>query len=265
MIRIDLLGPLQAVVSGRSVVPSAARPCQVLALLALNSDRLVSKSALLEELWGENPPYSATTLHTYIHQLRRHIDVALGHASPWQSRDILVTERNGYSLRLHSGITDVQEYYRHARRGTAAFESGDFHTAREKLASALALWRSPVLSGIATGPLLDLEALSLDDSRTAMLNRRIEADLRLGRHMEIMGELRTLSIRHPVNENYAAHYMVSLYHAGRVSEALTEFQRIRTTLRDELGVEPAPPLQRLQRAILSGEQTFRNAPLAGVA
>src|SRR5690606_21765204 len=90
-VRIDLLGPFQAEIDGKSIVPSAARPCQVLALLALNSEHLISKSALLEELWGHQPPTSATTLHTYIHQLRRRIDNVLGSDAPLNSRQTIVT------------------------------------------------------------------------------------------------------------------------------------------------------------------------------
>lgn len=262
--KIELLGPLQAEIDGKSIVPSAARPCQVLALLALNSDHLISKSALLEELWGQQPPTSATTLHTYIHQLRRRIDMALGRGAALNSRHIIITGRNGYTLRLHGGTTDVQEYKRLSREGTAAFERGDFSTASFLLRQALAQWRSTVLADVPTGPLLSIEALSLEDSRSAVINRRIAADLRLGRHMEIMGEVRALVMQHPVDENYAAHYMVSLYQSGRIGDALAEYRRIRVSLSDELGVEPTEPLQRLHRTMLSGGQVLDDPRLATV-
>lgn len=260
--RIELLGPLAAQVNGVSIAPRATKPCQILALLAFNADRLVSKSAIFEELWGSNPPPGATTtLHTYIHQLRRNIDKALGHRSRLTSREILVTERTGYSLCLHGGDTDVQEFTKLSRPGIAAFESGDFPSASDMLRKALAVWRSQVLSDIQIGPLLALEASSLDDVRLAVLNRRIEVDLQMDRHLEIIGELRTLTVQNPVNENYAAHYMTSLYNSGRVGEALREYQRIRTTLVEELGIEPAPRLQRLQEMILVGAE--RPGTLAG--
>ncbi|HEU5107301.1 MAG TPA: AfsR/SARP family transcriptional regulator [Micromonosporaceae bacterium] len=236
-----------------SILPSAAKPCQILAMLVLNDERLVTKSAVFEELWAEKPPSSATTtMHTYIHQLRRCIDRALGTGSALRSRDILVTERTGYSLRLYGGETDVCEFRRHVRQGLTAFENGDFQAASTLLARGLSMWRGPVLSDVPLGPLLSLEAMSLEDARMAALNRRIEADLHLGRHMEIMGELRALATQHPLNETFAAHYMVSLYHSGRVGKALEEFQRIRTTLVRELGIEPAARLRRLQKVILTG-------------
>ena len=263
--RINLLGPISARINGVSIAPRATKPCQILALLAFNADRLVSKSAIFEELWGTTPPPGATTtLHTYIHHLRRNIDEALGLRSHRTSREVLVTERTGYSLHLHDdGDTDVLEFRRLSGPGIAAFESGDFATASELLRKALNLWRSQVLSDIRTGPLLALEASSLDDARLAVLNRRIEADLHLDRHLEILGELRTLTFQNPVNENFAAHYMTSLYSSGRVGEALGEFQRIRSTLIEELGVEPAPRLQHLQETILAGAE--RPGTLAGRA
>ncbi|HEX6969203.1 MAG TPA: AfsR/SARP family transcriptional regulator [Micromonosporaceae bacterium] len=265
--RVDILGPLSAEVAGTSIVPSAAKPCQILALLALSNENLVTNSALFDELWENDPPRSATTtLHTYIHQLRRKIDRALaGRGSALTSRDILVTERGGYSLRLHGGTTDVRQFQLLAQKGTAAFECGDFRTAAALLRDALALWRGPVLSDIHAGQRLTLHALSLEDARLAALDRRIEADLRLGRHQEIVGELRALCHQNPINENFAAHYMVALYHSGRVAMALQEFQRLRSTLVTELGVEPAPRLRRLQRVILSGGQPLDDRVLAKTA
>jgi DNA-binding SARP family transcriptional activator len=239
--QIQLLGPLSAYHEGISIVPTAAKPCQMLALLALNPDRLVTKSELFEELWENNPPQSATTtIHTYIHQLRRLIDRAGGGRRPSGSRDILATHRSGYSLHPGPGGTDVQEFRRLCAEGTRASEDGDHRTASRLLGAALQLWRGPMLSDIQIGPLLTREALALEDAREAALSRRI------------VGELRTLSSRHPINERFAAHYMVSLYESGRVNGALEEFHRIRTVLIDELGVEPAPRLRRLQEVILSG-------------
>lgn len=263
--RIELLGPLSGHIDGVSIVPGAAKPCQVLALLAVNAEQPVSKAALCEELWGHRPPATATTLHTYIHQLRRHIDRALGGRPGLTATDILKTERNGYSLRLHGGDTDVREFHRLSKAGTAAYEDGDMRTASRLLGQALGLWRSAMLADIYPGPLLTLEALTLDDARVAALNRRIEADLRLGRHLEITGELRTLTIQHPVNETFAAHYMVSLYHSGRVGKALEEYQRIRSVLIEELGIEPSSRIARLQNAILTGEPALAEPALPSAA
>ncbi|WP_406069037.1 BTAD domain-containing putative transcriptional regulator [Micromonospora sp. NBC_01638] len=262
--RIELLGPLSASHNETSIVPSAAKPCQILALLALNPDRLVTKSDLFEELWENNPPQSATTtIHTYIHQLRRLIDKAVDGRHPTGSREILVTHRSGYSL--SHAVTDAQEFRRLSAEGTRASEDGDRRMASRLLGAALDLWRGPVLSDVQIGPLLGLEAMALQDAREAALSRRIDADLHLGRHHEIVGELRTLSSRHPINERFAAHYMVSLYESGRINGALQEFQRIRTLLIDELGVEPAPRLRRLQEVILSGGRPLLDPVLTAMA
>jgi DNA-binding SARP family transcriptional activator len=265
-VRIELIGPLSASYEEISIVPSATKPCQMLALLALNPNRLVTKSELFEELWDNNPPQSATTtIHTYIHQLRRLIDRAVEGRRTTGSRDILVTHRSGYSLSLGGGSTDVQEFRRLSAEGTRASEAGDHRAASRLLSAALRLWRGPMLSDIQLGPLLSLEAMALQDAREAALSRRIDADLHLGRHHEIVGELRTLSSRHPINERFAAHYMVSLYESGRINGALQEFQRIRTVLIDELGVEPAPRLRRLQEVILSGGRPLLDPVLTAMA
>jgi DNA-binding SARP family transcriptional activator len=264
--RIDLLGPLSAFYDRISIVPSAAKPCQMLALLALNPDRLVTKIELFEELWENNPPRSATTtIHTYIHQLRRLIERAIGDCPSTASRDVLITHRSGYSLSLDGGSTDVREFRRLTADGTRASEDGDHRMASRLLGAALDLWRGPMLSDIPVGPLLSLEVAALQDIREAALSRRIDADLHLGRHREIVGELRTLSSLHPINERFAAHYMVSLYESGRVNGALQEFQRIRTVLIDELGVEPDTRLRRLQEVILNGGRPLQDPVLTAMA
>ncbi|MFY1636709.1 AfsR/SARP family transcriptional regulator [Solwaraspora sp. WMMB335] len=260
------MGPLSAEVDNVSIVPTAAKPCQILALLALNGDRLVTKNVLFEELWENNPPQSATTtLHTYIHQLRRQLGSALEQGSGKDPREILVTERSGYSLRLAGGDTDVREFIELGRAGTEAFEQRDFHSASMVLGRALALWRAPMLSDIQYGPRLAMHALALNDLRIAAVDRRIEADLRLGRHLEVLGELRTLCAQHPLNESFTAHFMTSLYLSGQVGQALQEFQRIRAVLIAELGVEPAPRLRQLQQVILSGGRPLADTGLVGAA
>jgi SARP family transcriptional regulator, regulator of embCAB operon len=249
---IGLLGPLSACLNGRSVVPSAAKQRQVLALLALNAGRIVTISTLIEELWGDHPPRSyATTLQTYILQLRN----ALTEAQPDNPdvRAFLGTRHSGYLLEDGACHTDIEEFFRLARAGRMAAESGDHLIASEHLGDALALWRGPALVDVRIGRVLELEAASLEQTRLGVFERRVEADLTLGRQMDMLGELTLASAKNPMNENLCAFLMIALYRSGHVGRSLESFARLRSVLHGELGVEPCPRLQRLHKAILSGD------------
>jgi DNA-binding SARP family transcriptional activator len=133
------------------------------------------------------------------------------------------------------------------------------------LGSALALWRGPAFVDVPAGPVLEAEAASLEETRLGVLERRIEADLALHRHADLLGELMMLVIRNPMNENFCALLMTALYRSGHAGRALEAFRRIRTVLRDELGVEPGSRLQRLQQVILAGDPVREPAALASQA
>lgn len=258
---IELLGPLSVHLNGTPIMPSAAKPRQILALLALNAGRVVTVSTLAEEIWGDDPPPSAaTTLQTYILQLRNRIAGAM---APGQDpKKMLSTRHCSYMLQAHISRSDVEEFGRFSRAGRAAAETGDHRLASELLGRALALWRGPALVDVPMGRMLELEAASLEETRLGVLERRIEADLALGRHADMLGELSTLAARHPTNENFYAHLMTALYRSGHVGRALQTFQRLRTVLRDELGIEPCPRLQRLQHAVLSRDPYLDGAGLS---
>ncbi len=249
---IGLLGPLSAYFNDRPVAPSAAKQRQVLALLALNAGRVVTISTLVEELWGDYPPRSyATTLQTYILQLRN----ALTAAAPGDpaARGVLSTRHCGYLLEAEACRTDVEEFGSLARVGRTAAETGDQRAVSDQLGRALQLWRGPALVDVRMGRVLELEAASLEETRLGVFERRIAADLALGRHTDLLGELTLASARDPMNENLCAFLMITLYRSGHVGRSLEAFHRLRSVLRDELGVEPCPRLQRLQLAILSGD------------
>jgi SARP family transcriptional regulator, regulator of embCAB operon len=248
---IGLLGPLSACLKGRSVVPSAAKQRQVLALLALNAGRIVTISTFIDELWGDHPPRSyATTLQTYILQLRN----ALTDAQPDNPavRAFLGTRHSGYILEADAYQTDIDEFFRFARSGRIAAETGDHLTASEQLGHALNLWRGPALVDVRIGRVLELEAASLEQTRLGVFERRVEADLMLGRQMDLLGELTLAAAKNPMNENLCAFLMIALYRSGHVGRSLESFARLRSVLHTELGVEPCPRLQRLHKAILSG-------------
>ncbi|MGW3652015.1 AfsR/SARP family transcriptional regulator [Streptomyces sp. NPDC000878] len=251
---ISVLGPLTARLGQTSVVPSAAKPRQVLALLALNSGREVSVSALADELWGDGPPRSAAaTLHTYVKQLRRMIQAALGPAPDRGPREVLGRRHTGYVLDAPPDGTDAARFERLARQGRTALEAGDAARASELLERALLLWRGPALADVTPGRMLGAEVLRLEELRLTAVEDRIGADLRLGRHGTLLGELTGLTARFPLHEGLHGQLMVALYRSGRTWQALEVYGRLRTACVTDLGLEPSPQLQRLHRALLAGD------------
>nr|WP_203644600.1 AfsR/SARP family transcriptional regulator [Streptomyces sp. SID14478] len=249
------MGTLAVRENGVSVTPRAPKPRQVLALLALHADQVVPVASLIEELWGDCPPRSArTTLQTYVLQLREMIATALEKdpegAAPRTPKDVLATAPGGYVLHTSGGSSDVREFDRLAGLGYRAMDGGDFPRAARELGDALALWTGSALADVQAGPQLEMQTRRLDETRLCALDQRIEADLRLGRHRELLGELTVLVSRYRTHENLHAQFMLALHRSGRRSEALDVYQRLRATLVRELGLEPSSGLRRLQRSIL---------------
>lgn len=254
---IDVLGALDVRENGVSIAPTAPKPRQVLALLALHADQVVPVAGLIEELWAGNPPRSArTTLQTYVLQLRELITVALEKDTPAEgeparsAKDVLVTSPGGYLLVTGGGTSDVREFERLAGTGYRAMDAGDFPGAARKLREALSLWSGAAFADVQTGTQLQMEAKRLDESRLCALDQRIEADLRLGRHRELLAELTVLTSRYRTHENLHAQFMLALHRSGRRGEALDVYHRLRSTLVRDLGLEPSARLRRLQQSIL---------------
>ncbi|WP_329524835.1 AfsR/SARP family transcriptional regulator [Streptomyces sp. NBC_01462] len=249
----DILGTLAVREKGISITPTAPKPRQVLALLVLHADQMVPVGMLSEELWGAQPPRSARpTLQTYILQLRELITAALegdpgGHRS---AKDVLLTVPGGYLLKSGEGSSDVREFERLAGLGYRAMDGADFPGAARHLRAALALWSGPPLADVQAGPHLATQVKRLEESRLCALDQRIEADLRLGRHRELLAELTVLVSRYPTHESLCGQYMLALYRSGRRGEALDAYQRLRATLVRGLGLEPSAALGKLQRSIL---------------
>lgn len=257
--QIKVLGPVEAKVNGRSVTPTAAKPRQILALLALHSGSVVSVPTLVEELWDDRPPRSArTTLQTYILQLRRLIGDALA-ASESGAKEVLVTRYGGYLLDVPEEAVDVHEFERLARAGQNAYDADDFAAASRLLRSALEMWRGPAVVDVRPGMPLSVEVVRLEEARLGVLETRIEADMRLGKHKSLLSELAVLTVQHPMNEHLCAQYMISLFRAGRQWQALDAFRALRRTLVDELGVEPSARLQQLQHAIVTSDPRLDRA------
>src|SRR6266536_2712357 len=259
---VQLLGPLSAKLNHQPVVPTAPKQRQILALLALHAGRTVTTPMLVEELWGERPPRSsATTIQTYILQLRAKLAAARDNA--W-ARRLLRTTHSGYQIDARLCQTDVAEFDRLVRAGRQAAGLGDPAATADLLGHALAHWHGSALVDVPTGRVLGAEVAALEETRLGVLERRIEADLTLHRHADLLGELTMLVARHPLNENFCALLMTALTRSGRTGCALKAFRRMRAVLRDELGIEPGPRLQRLQQAILAGRMELESAwfPLA---
>ncbi|MET9904962.1 AfsR/SARP family transcriptional regulator [Streptomyces sp. NPDC006446] len=250
---IEVLGPLSVREHGIPIAPTAPKPRQVLALLALNADHVVPVSTLIEELWDENPPRSArTTLQTYILQLRELIGEALlrGGDEGTRAKDILVTLPGGYRLETRGGTLDFQELERRAGAGYRAMDAEDYAGAAKRLREALSLWSGTALADVQAGSQITLEVSRLEETRLCALDQRIEADLRLGNHRGLLSELTVLVSRYPMHESLHGQFMLALYRSGRRGEALNAYQRLRATLVRELGLEPSTALGRLQRSIL---------------
>src|SRR5215468_4050430 len=244
-----VLGPLEVRRSGRAVPLGGPRQRAVLALLLLEANRAVSMERLAEDLWGGHPPEGwATTLQIYVVHLRRALepDRPKGVAA-----SVLVTRGRGYLLRVDPGQLDAARFQDGFAAGRAALEAGRCAEAAETLHQALGLWRGPVLADLADYSFTRPEAARLEELRLAALEARIDADLGLGRHDELTGELERLAGEHLLRERLHGQLMLALYRCGRQAEALAAYRRARDLLAGELGIEPGEPLQRLHASILA--------------
>ena len=252
--QVKVLGPLEVTENGRSITPTASKARQTLAMLALHAGQVVTVPTLVEELWGmELPRKPLQSVQTYILILRRMINKAQPGGSADSAKSVLVTSHGGYLLNVPSDDLDVRWYERMAGAGQRAMQSGDFESASRLLRSALAIWRGPALVDVQVGIPLSFKVNGLEEHRLGVQETCIEADLRLGRHHMLLGELGELCARYPMHENVCTQYMTALYRSGRKWRALEVFRRLRDTLVNELGVEPSPHVQHVQHAILNSD------------
>ncbi|HEU5357079.1 MAG TPA: BTAD domain-containing putative transcriptional regulator, partial [Actinocrinis sp.] len=244
--------------------PTAAKVRVVLAVLLVRANETVSTESLIDELWDNSPPRTAgTTLQVYISQLRR-ILLEGDPAAGAHGRQLL-TLPPGYCLQVAQDDLDLTRFEALHRAGKAAYERGDFATASSLLQEALGLWSGVALSGIPHGYTLSAAAVRLEELRMTALEQRLTADLRLGRHKELTGELMALTSEHPLRETLHAHLMVALFRSDRQSDALKTFARIRRSLVDELGIEPGPGLRHLHERVLRSDPNLLWREPASVA
>ncbi|GAA3050830.1 AfsR/SARP family transcriptional regulator [Streptomyces glomeratus] len=240
-----VLGPIEILDHGCNVVPTAPKPRQVISLLLLRRNTLVQTAELIDELWEHNPPGSAmTTLQTYVYKLRK---VLLRQGG----EEILHTKPGGYLLAVPDSAIDLHTFETDANAGKALLEEGDPVGAAAVLKRALAMWRGPVLADVAPGSLLTSYVIRLQELHFRTRELRIQADLRLGLHRELISELKSLMMAHPLHENLHAFLMIALHRSGRRHEALEVYQVLRNNMVEELGLEPGQELKQLHRALLA--------------
>jgi DNA-binding SARP family transcriptional activator len=255
-VEFRILGPLEVVDAGRTVPLGAAKQRALLAILVLRAGEVVAAERLADELWGERPPRTALhTIQVYVSALRKAL----------AQDGVLVTRPPGYALQAGREDVDLGRFELLFEQGRRARAGGDAERAADLLREALALWRGPALADFAYEPFAQAAAERLEELRFAALEERVEADLALGRHAELVPELEALVREHPLREQPRAQLMLALYRAGRQAEALAVYQDTRRALLDELGIDPGPALQRLERGILNQDEALDWARPAAAA
>jgi len=247
-LRVGVLGPLRAWLDGTEIGLGPARQRAIFAVLAVNAGRPVPRGELIAGVWGDAAPASVEgSVHTYVSGLRRALEPD---RSRWSTASVLVSEPAGYSLLLPEDALDAAVFERHLERARRAAAGGDHETALGELDAALALWQGEALSGV-PGEFAERHREYLAELRLDTLERRAEAVLALGGHLDLAAELAVLTGENPLRESLRESLMLALYRSGRHAEALDVFRDARATLTAELGVEPGPALQRLHQRILA--------------
>jgi DNA-binding NarL/FixJ family response regulator/DNA-binding SARP family transcriptional activator len=244
LVEYRILGPLEVVDEGEPVPLGRLKERLVLAVLLLHANEFVSRERLIDELWGESPPPTARkAVNVYVSQLRKVLTR--------NGRDPIATADGGYRLGVGADELDVGHMRQLLATAHERVAAGELETAAELLREALALWRGPTLAGLLLESHGRDEVAQLDELRVTALTDRIDCDLALGRHEDVLGELHVLVGEHPLLERLRAQLMLALYRADRQAEALEAYQQARDVLVEEVGIEPSPPLQRLQKRILA--------------
>src|SRR3954469_25526283 len=235
-----ILGPLEALVDGEPVELGGPRQRALLGVLLTRAGLTVSRDALVDALWGDNPPASAANvLQTYVSHLRK--------ALP---QDRLLTRPPGYALEVGEDELDLRRFERELADGRRLLSQGDAERALGHFDEALGLWRGPPLGGVGEAPFAVLEAARLEELRLAALEDRFDALLALGREAQAVPEIEAFVGQQPLRERSPAPLMLALYRSGRQSDALAAFRDVRGLLVEELGIEPGQALRDLNAAIL---------------
>src|SRR5688500_9860972 len=258
-LRVSMLGALAATVDGEELTLGPPRQRAVLAVLALRANHVVSRSELIDAVWGDDPPVSADNgIHTYVAGLRRLFEP--GRASRAPSSVLLSTDA-GYMLRLPSTSSDVAMFRAHLdEAGRLRSQPAEAISAFD---DALGLWRGNALDGV-PGPFAAVERARLAELRLTAVEQRAALMLSVGREADVAAELTTLVSAHPLRERLHGLLMSALFRGGRQAEALAVYTDLRRLLIEELGIEPGPELRHLHEQVLVGRHDPQLEPAAPV-
>jgi predicted ATPase/DNA-binding SARP family transcriptional activator/Tfp pilus assembly protein PilF len=239
-VQFRILGPIQALVDDRPAALGAPKQRGLLALLLVNRRRVMTAEQLIDGLWGEAPPASAVqSLQVYVHGLRRAVGA-----------DRIETAGRGYRVVVGDEELDLDRFERTLERGRAALEAGRAEDAADDLREALAVWRGPALADLPDETRRAAEAERLEELRFSALELRFDAELACGRHDAVVAELEALTADEPYRERFLQQRMLALYRCDRQADALEVYREARETFAEDLGLDPSPALQELERAIL---------------
>ena len=251
-----VLGPLLVRSRGVALPALPGKQRVLLAALLLRANRMVSLNELAEAVWGSDPPATARgTLRNYVKEIRKRLADTVG------SR--LSTVPGGYEFRVTAEELDLARFDALLAEAKTLVRAGAWEDASQRLHAALSLWRGEPLADVSSEWLTAREQPRLAELRLQAVESRIETDLRLGRHEQVIAELQQLTIEHPFRERLRAQLMLALYRDGQQAEALAAYQRAREALLHEIGVEPGPELGLLLQQILSADPALTPAEAPG--
>jgi DNA-binding SARP family transcriptional activator len=247
-----VLGPFEVAREGEVLDLGPPRQRAVLALLLRHAGALVPTDRLIDEIWGEDPPQRArNNVAVYVANLRKLVELG----APGTPQ-ILVSKRGGYTLQLADRNLDAAHFEDLVADGRALIADGQVEEGVASLRTALSLWRGDALADLANEEFAVRWAAQLDEARLAATEDRIDAELQLGHHAALVGELEALVRAHPLRERMWGQLMLALYRSGRQGDALRAYARLRAILRDEIGLDPSAELRALETSIIQQSPTL---------
>jgi YVTN family beta-propeller protein len=256
-----ILGPLEVRDGDRTVELGGDKPRTLLAVLLLHAGEVISADRLIDDLWGGRPPPGAQkALQAHVSRLRKALDAegahVLGSSTDPRANGALLTRGGGYVLNVEPGEVDVDRFREALEQGRRQLAAGDAENAAKTLRTGLELWRGPPLADFTYAEFAQAPMARLEELRLSAIEERVEADLALGRHEQVVGELAELVEQDPLRERLRLEFMLALYRCGREAEALDSYQNFRRRLAEELGLDPTPRLQQLEAAILARDPSL---------